>query len=95
MELKKDIPEDDQENQDDQHSHDQEMIKKENIEEMFQRHFKTTLGAQDDSDEQSIHPVVAHMDAVRIMETVDMLQAMLHHQHQLLNLYNAKTNQDA
>ena len=35
VKLKKDMPEDDQENQDDQHSHDQEMIKKEYIEEMF------------------------------------------------------------
>ena len=71
------------------------MIKKEYIEEMFQRHFKTTLGPQDDSEEPSIHPAVAHMDAVRIMETIDVLQAMLHHQHQLLDLYNAKAHQDA
>ena len=91
---KKDIPEDDQENQDDQHSHNQEMIKKEYIEEMFRRHFKTTFGPQDDSEEPSIHPTVAHMDAVRIMETIDVLQAMLHHQHLLLNLYNAKAHQD-
>ena len=35
------------------------------------------------------------MDAVRIMETIDVLQAMLHHQHQLLNLYIAKAHQDA
>ena len=71
------------------------MIKKEYVEEMFQRYFKTILGPQDDSEEPSIHPTVAHMDTVRIMETIDVLQAMLHHQHQLLNLYNAKAHQDA
>ena len=71
------------------------MIKKEYVEEMFQRYFKTMLGPQDDSEEPSIHPTVAHMDTVRIMETIDVLQAMLHHQHQLLNLYNAKAHQDA
>ena len=53
---------------------------------MFQRHFKTMLGPQDDSEEPSIHPTVANMDAIRIMETIDVLQAMLHHQHQLLDL---------
>ena len=71
------------------------MIKKEYIEEMFQRHFKRMLGPQDDSEEPSIHPTVAHMDAVRIIETIDVLQAMLHHQQQLLNLYHAKAHQDA
>ena len=89
---KKHVPEDDQESHDDQHSHDQETIKKKYIEEMFQRHFKTMLGPQDDSEEPSIHPTVAHMDAVR---TINVLQAMLHHQHQLLDLYNAKAHQDA
>ena len=93
--LKKDVPEDDQENQDDYHSHGQETIKKEYIEEMFQRHFKTMLGPQDDSEEPSIHPAIADMDAVRIIETIDVLQAMLHHQQQLLDLYNAKAHQDA
>ena len=34
------------------------------------------------------------MDAVRIIETMNVLQAMLHHQQQLLNLYHAKTHQD-
>ena len=53
------------------------------------------LGAQDDSEEPSIHPTVAHIDAVRIIETIDVLQAMLHHQQQLLDLYHAKTHQDA
>ena len=71
------------------------MIKKEYIEDMFQRHFKTMLGPpQDDSEEPSIHPAVAYMDAVRIMETIEALQAMLHHQHPLLDLYNAKAHQD-
>ena len=70
------------------------MIKKEYIEKMFQRHFKTTLGPQDDSEEPSIHPAVAHMDAVRIIETIDVLQATLHHQQQLHNLYHAKAQQD-
>ena len=59
---------------------------------MFQRHFKTTLGPLGDSEEPSIHPTVAHMDAVRIMETNNVLQAML---HLFLNLYNAKAHQDA
>ena len=95
VKLKKDMPEDGQENQDDQHSHDQEMIKKEYIEDMFQRHFKTMLGPQDDSEEQIIHPTLPLMDAVRIMEPIDVLQAMLHHQYQLLHLYNAKAYQDA
>ena len=53
------------------------------------------LGPQDDSEEPIIHPTVPHMDAVRIMEPIDVLQAMLHHQHQLLDLYNAKAHQDA
>ena len=53
------------------------------------------LGPEDDSEEPSIHPSVAHMNEVRIMETIDELQAMLHHQHQLLDLYNAKAHQDA
>ena len=79
VKLQKDIPEDDQENQDENHPHDQELIKKEYIEEMFQRHFKTMLGPHDDSEEPSIYPTVAHMDAVRSMETIDVLQAMLHH----------------
>ena len=53
-----------------------------------------TLGPQDDSEEPSIHPAVVHMDAVRIIETIDVLQATLHHQQQLLNLYHAKAQQD-
>ena len=71
------------------------MIKKEYIEEMFQRHFKTVLEPQADSEEKSIHSSVVRMDAIRIMENIDTLQAMLHHEHQLLNLYNAKAHQDA
>ena len=53
------------------------------------------LGPQDDSEEPSIHPAVAHMDAVRIIETIDVLQAMLHHQQQLLDRYHGKLHQDA
>ena len=87
---KKDVPEDDKENQD---NDDQEMIKKEYNEEMFQRHFKTMPGPQDDHEEP--HPTVAHMDGVRIIEAIDVLQTMLHHQQQLLDLYHAKTHQDA
>ena len=34
------------------------------------------------------------MDALGIIETVNVLQAMLHHQ-QLLDLYHAKTHQDS
>ena len=37
------------------------MIKEEDIEEMFQRHFKTMLGPQDDNEEPCIHPAIAHM----------------------------------
>ena len=94
-ELKKDIPEDNQLNQDENHPHDQEMIKKKYIEEMFQRHFKTMLEPQADSEEQSIHSSVVYMVAIRIMEKIDTVQAMLHHEHQLFNLYNAKAHQDA
>ena len=90
MKPKKDVPEEDGENQDDD---DQETIKYEYIKEMFQRHFKRTLGPQDDSEETN--PTIAHMDAVRIIETIDVLQAMLHHQQQLLNQYHAKTHQNA
>ena len=68
-------------------------IKKDYIEEMFQRHFKAMLRPQDDNEEP--HPAVAHMDAVRIIETINVLQAMLHHQQQLLNLYYGTAHQDA
>ena len=95
MKPKKDIPEDNTETQDGDHPNDQEMIKKEYIKEIFQRHFKTMLGPQDNSEEPSIHPTVAHMDAVRIIETIDVLQAMLYHQQQLLDPYHGKTHQDA
>ena len=80
---KKDIPEDDQENQDNKDSQDKEVVKKESIKEMFETHFKTTHGPQDDSEEPSIHPAVAYMDVTRTMQTIDVLQAMWHHQHQL------------
>ena len=35
------------------------------------------------------------MHAVRSIESIDVLRAIFHHQHQLLNLYNAKAHQDA
>ena len=35
------------------------------------------------------------MYAVHIRETMNVLQAMLHHQHQLLDLYHAMTHQDS
>ena len=35
------------------------------------------------------------MDGIIIIETIDVLQAMLHHQQHFFNLYNAKANQDA
>ena len=69
------------------------MIKKKYINEMFQRHFRRTLEPQDDNEEP--HPAIAHMDAVRIVETIDVLKAMLHHQQRLLDLYHTKTHQDA
>ena len=51
------------------------------------------LRPQDDNEEP--HPAVAHMDAVRIIEAINVLQAMLHHQQQLLNLYHGTAHQDA
>ena len=59
---------------------------------MFKRHFKSTLGPQDNDDEP--HPTIAHLYAVKITETMNVLQAMVHYQRQLLNLYHAKTHQD-
>ena len=35
------------------------------------------------------------MYAVHITETMNVLQAMVHHQWQLLNLYHAMTGQDS
>ena len=72
---KKDIPEDDEEKQ---HCDDQEMIKKEYFNEMFQRQFKSTLGSQDDNEEP--HPAIACMYTVKIIETMNVLQAMVHYQ---------------
>ena len=43
LENQKDVAGDDQENQDDQYSHYQELIKKQYSQEMFQRHLKTML----------------------------------------------------
>ena len=59
---------------------------------MLKRHFKSTLVPQDNDDEP--HPAIAHLYAVKITETMNVLQAMVHYQWQLLNLYNAKTHQD-
>ena len=57
------------------------------------KHFKSTLGLQDDDDEP--HPAIAHMYAVHITETMNVLQAMVHHHQQVLNLYHAITHQDS
>ena len=97
VKLKKDAPEDDEENEDDdnqetQDDDDQEMIKREYINEMFKRHFKSTLGPQDNDDEP--HPAKAHLYAVNITETMNVLQAVVQYQLHLLNLYHAKTHQD-
>ena len=61
---KKDVPADDKDSEDDeeqdnQENNEQEMIKKAYIREMFVKHFKSTLGPQDDDEEP--HPAVAHM----------------------------------
>ena len=69
------------------------MIKKKYIKEMFVKHFKSTLGPQDDDKEP--HPCIAHMYALHITETRNVLQAMEKHQWQLLNLYHAMTCQDS
>ena len=69
------------------------MIKKAYIKERFMKHFKSTLGPQDDDKEP--HPCIAHMYAIHITETMNALQAMAKHQRQLLNLYHAMTHQDS
>ena len=69
------------------------MIKKAYIKEMFVKHFKSTLGPQDDDEEP--HPCVAHKYALQITETMNVLQAMVKHQWQLLDLYHAMTCQDS
>ena len=48
------------------------MIKKACIKEMFVKHFKRTLGPQDNNNEP--HPAIAHMYAVDITETMNVLQ---------------------
>ena len=70
------------------------MIKEEDIEEMFQRHFKTMLGPQEDSEEPSIHPTIAHMDAVRIIETIDLLQALTHQSPDRLNIQSTNLKEN-
>ena len=96
--TKKDIPTDDEDSQDDdeqdnQDNNEQEMIKKGCIKEMFAKHFKSTLGPQD--NDNGHHPATAHMYAVHITETMNVLQAMVHNQWQLLDLYHAMTCQDS
>ena len=68
------------------------MIKKAYIKEMFVKHFKSTLGPQDDDEEP--HPAIAHMYAIHITAKMNVLQAMVNHQWQLLDLYHAMTCQD-
>ena len=68
------------------------MIKQKYIKEMFVKHFKSTLGPQDDNEEP--HPCIAHMYAIHIIETMSALQAMVKYQWQLLDLYHAMTCQD-
>ena len=81
----------DDEEQDNQENNEPEMIKKVYIKEMFVKHFKSTLGPQDDNEEP--HPAVVHMYTIHITETMNVLQAMVKHQQQLLNLYHAMTCQ--
>ena len=95
---KNDVPANDEDSQDDdeqdnQENNEQEMIKKECIKELFEKHFKSTLGPQDNDNKP--HPAIVHMYAVHITETMNVLQAMLHHQQQLLDLYHAMTHQDS
>ena len=82
----------DDHDQDNQDNNEQEMIKRECINKMFKRHFKSNLGPQDNDDEP--HPAIAHLYAVHITETMNVLQAMVHYQWQLLDLYHTKTHQD-
>ena len=94
---KKDVPEDDEDNQDNddednQDDDEQEMIKRECINEMFKGHFKSTLGPQDNNDKP--HPAIAHLYAVEITETMNVLQTMVSTQWQLFDLYHAKMHQD-
>ena len=59
---------------------------------MFVKHFKSTLAPQDDDEEP--HLAIAHMYAIHITETMNVLQAMVKHQRQLFNLYHSMTHQD-
>ena len=82
---KNDVRADDKDSQDDddqdnQDNNEQEMIRRECIKEMFEKHFKSTLGPQDYNNEP--HPAIAHMYAIHITETMNVLQAMVHHQRQ-------------
>ena len=97
-EPKNDVPADDEDSQDDDEQHnqdnnEQEMIKKACIKEMFEKHSKNTRGPHD--SDNKLHPAIAHMYAVHITETMNVLQAMIHRQRQLLDLYQAMTHQDS
>ena len=62
------------------------------MKEMFVKHFKSALGPHDDDEEP--HLCIAHMYAIYITETMNVVQAMVKHQWQLLDLYHAMTCQD-
>ena len=58
---------------------EQEMIKKYTpIKQMFVKHSKSTFDPQDDDEEP--HPCIAHMYALHITESLNVLQAMEKHQ---------------
>ena len=61
--------------------------------ETFKIHFKIKVGPQDNDDES--HRAIAHMYAVHITEAMNELQAMVHHQWQMFNLYHTKIHQDS
>ena len=96
-EPKKDVSTDDEdsqdnEDQDNQENNEQEMVKKAYIKEMFAKHSKVLLVHKMMIEEP--HPAIAHMYAIHITETMNVLQAMVKHQRQLLNLYHAMSCQD-
>ena len=95
---KNDIPANEKDSQDDdeqenQENNEQEMIRKECTKEMFEKRFKSTFGPQDNNNKP--HPAMAHIYAVYITEATNVLQAMVHHQQQLIDLYHAMTHQDS
>ena len=93
--TKKNVSEDDyytEESEEQNNEENEQEIKKKYIKEMFVKHFKSTLGPQDDDKEP--HPCIAHMYEIHITETMNAPQAMVKHQWQLLDLYHAMTCQD-